>query len=170
MCHSHNSRAAAAAALATTEPRCSSCYKKAPYHRRKCAVAAATIEAGKTQAMNANANSRASTSSRRSTIVDYSEPPSYDNAVGGGAHAMPTVVAYEGRHVPHGPIGFVVRWGVEKARAKHDEKQFMKDFETRRSLERQGSSSDEAEWTSSGSERSSLSSPTREAFFRDEKH
>ena len=49
-------------------------------------------------------------------------------------------MVYESRYRPHGPIGFAVRWGVEKMREKRDGKKFVQESEERRGMQRESSS------------------------------
>ena len=127
---SNHSRVVAVAE--TTQSRCPTCYKKAPYHRKQCTFAAATIESAQVQQMH-----------QAQRTSNPHAPPSYDAATVSNGN-IPTVVAYESRYRPHGPIGFAVRGVVEAVQKKRDEKKFMREFEERRSVERASSSASDS--------------------------
>lgn len=132
------------------QSRCSSCYKAAPYHRRNNTLAAATIQAA---AENPALN-------QLNVPLESQTRPSYGTAM---ATSKPTVVAPESRYVPHGPIGFALRWGVEKVQKKRDEKKFMEEFEQRRSVDRRS-------WTGSESSDRSSQELVDSVWKNDEKY
>lgn len=117
MCHSAAQRSIAKSQANAL--RCASCYKPAPYHRKHCALVAATIES----AQSAKADAL----------------PSYTDAI-----STPTAVVYESRHRPHGPIGFAVRWGIKKVQERRDQQKFVQQSEEHRRMERDVSSSSPA--------------------------
>ena len=125
MCH--NAAPRSVAKTQACAARCSSCYRPAPYHRKHCALAAATIKSAE------NAENDAL--------------PSYDHAT-----SSTPLVVYESRYRPHGPIGFAVRWGVEKVQEKRDEKKFMEEFEEQRRMQRRMQRESSSSLASSGDE------------------